>query len=173
MEDTKIWAALALPGEAKMGVEDPREMERLAKTVEDVAHRRWLVSDDVDEHIEQIKPYIDWGFTTWCSTSRATTRRPPSRATARRSCPGCASASAAEPPVVRAPIRAGATVHRPAPYPTAPGMGVRYATCPYQLGMCERSGNLEIRDRTPPATPIHCTAPVETAPLPRDQGVDR
>ena len=63
MEDTKIWAALALPGEAKMGVEDPREMERLAKTVEDVAHRRWLVSDDVDEHIEQVKPYIDWGFT--------------------------------------------------------------------------------------------------------------
>ena len=63
MEDTKIWAALALPGEAKMGVEDPREMERLAKTVEDVAHRRWLVSDDVDEHIEQIKPYIDSCFT--------------------------------------------------------------------------------------------------------------
>lgn len=63
MEDTKIWAALALPGEKKMGVEDPREMEKLAKEVEDVAHRRWLVSDDVDEHIEQIKPYIDWGFT--------------------------------------------------------------------------------------------------------------
>jgi coenzyme F420-dependent glucose-6-phosphate dehydrogenase len=61
-EDTKIWAALALTGEQKMGVEDPREMERLAKTVEDVAHRRWLVSDDVDEHIEQIKPYLDWGF---------------------------------------------------------------------------------------------------------------
>ena len=56
MEDTKIWAALALSGEQKMGVEDPREMERLAKTVEDVAHRRWLVSDDVDEHIEQIQP---------------------------------------------------------------------------------------------------------------------
>ncbi len=62
MEDTKIWAALALTGEQKMGVEDPREMERLATTVEDVAHRRWLVSDDVDEHIEQIKPYLDWGF---------------------------------------------------------------------------------------------------------------
>jgi coenzyme F420-dependent glucose-6-phosphate dehydrogenase len=62
MEDTKIWAALALTGEQKMGVEDPREMERLAATVEDVAHRRWLVSDDVDEHIEQIKPYLDWGF---------------------------------------------------------------------------------------------------------------
>jgi coenzyme F420-dependent glucose-6-phosphate dehydrogenase len=62
MEDTKIWAALALSGEQKMGVEDPREMERLAQTVEDVAHRRWLVSDDVDEHIEQIRPYVEWGF---------------------------------------------------------------------------------------------------------------
>jgi coenzyme F420-dependent glucose-6-phosphate dehydrogenase len=62
MEDTRIWAALALPGEQKVGVEDPREMERLAKTVEDVAHRRWLVSDDPDEHVEQIRPYIEWGF---------------------------------------------------------------------------------------------------------------
>jgi coenzyme F420-dependent glucose-6-phosphate dehydrogenase len=62
MEDTKIWAALALPGEQKVGVEDPREMERLAKGVEDVAHRRWLVSDDPDEHVEQIRPYLEWGF---------------------------------------------------------------------------------------------------------------
>jgi coenzyme F420-dependent glucose-6-phosphate dehydrogenase len=62
MEDTKVWAALALPGEKKMGVEDPREMERLAKEVEDVAHRRWLVSDDPDEHVEQVRPYIEWGF---------------------------------------------------------------------------------------------------------------
>ena len=28
MEDTKIWAALALSGEQKVGVEDPREMEQ-------------------------------------------------------------------------------------------------------------------------------------------------
>ncbi len=62
MEETKIWAALALSAEQKMGIEDPREMERLAKTVEDVAHRRWLVSDDVEEHIEQIRPYVEWGF---------------------------------------------------------------------------------------------------------------
>ena len=62
MEDTKVWAALALPGDKKMGVEDPREMERLAREVEDVAHRRWLVSDDVEEHIEQIRPYVEWGF---------------------------------------------------------------------------------------------------------------
>jgi coenzyme F420-dependent glucose-6-phosphate dehydrogenase len=62
LEDTKVWSALALSGEQKMGVEDPREMERLARGVEDVAHRRWLVSDDPDEHLEQIRPYVDWGF---------------------------------------------------------------------------------------------------------------
>jgi coenzyme F420-dependent glucose-6-phosphate dehydrogenase len=62
MEDTKIWSALALSGEQKMGVEDPREMERLAKGVEDVAHKRWLVSDDVDEHLDQIATYVDYGF---------------------------------------------------------------------------------------------------------------
>jgi coenzyme F420-dependent glucose-6-phosphate dehydrogenase len=62
MEDTKIWAALALSGEQKVGVEDPREMERLAKTVEDIAHRRWLVSSDPDEHVEQIATYVDYGF---------------------------------------------------------------------------------------------------------------
>ncbi|HEV2477483.1 MAG TPA: glucose-6-phosphate dehydrogenase (coenzyme-F420) [Candidatus Dormibacteraeota bacterium] len=62
MEDTKIWSALALPAEAKAGIDDPREMERLAQTVEDVAHRRWLVSDDPDEHIDQLRPYLDLGF---------------------------------------------------------------------------------------------------------------
>jgi coenzyme F420-dependent glucose-6-phosphate dehydrogenase len=62
LEDTKIWAALALPAEAKAGIDDPREMERLARTVEDVAHRRWLVSNDPDEHIEQLRPYLDLGF---------------------------------------------------------------------------------------------------------------
>ncbi len=62
MDDTKIWAALALPAEAKANVNDPREMERLAKDAEDVAHRRWLISDDADEHVEQLRPYLDLGF---------------------------------------------------------------------------------------------------------------
>lgn len=62
-EDTKLWAALALPAEDKVGVEDPREMERRSKTVEDVAHRRWLVSSDPGEHVEQIRPYLELGFT--------------------------------------------------------------------------------------------------------------
>jgi coenzyme F420-dependent glucose-6-phosphate dehydrogenase len=62
MEDTKIWAALALPAEAKAGIDDPREMERLAREVEGVAARRWLVSNDPDEHIEQLRPYVELGF---------------------------------------------------------------------------------------------------------------
>jgi coenzyme F420-dependent glucose-6-phosphate dehydrogenase len=62
MEDTKIWAALALPADAKAGIDDPREMERLARDVENVAHRRWLVSNDPDEHLEQLRPYLDLGF---------------------------------------------------------------------------------------------------------------
>jgi coenzyme F420-dependent glucose-6-phosphate dehydrogenase len=62
MEDTRIWAALALSGEQKTGVHDPREMEELARGVEDVAHRRWIVSDDPDGIVEQIRPYVEWGF---------------------------------------------------------------------------------------------------------------
>ncbi len=63
LRDTRIWAALALPAEDKAGVEDPREMERRAEAVADQAHGRWLVSDDPDEHLEQIRPYIEFGFT--------------------------------------------------------------------------------------------------------------
>ncbi|MGH2406861.1 MAG: glucose-6-phosphate dehydrogenase (coenzyme-F420) [Candidatus Limnocylindrales bacterium] len=62
--DCNIWAALALPGEAKMGVEDPREMERLASELStERAASRFLVSGDPDEHVEQIRPYIELGFT--------------------------------------------------------------------------------------------------------------
>ncbi|MGH2441563.1 MAG: glucose-6-phosphate dehydrogenase (coenzyme-F420) [Chloroflexota bacterium] len=62
LHDTRNWAALALPGESKVGVDDPREMERLAEGVADQAFRRWLVSNDPDEHVEQIRPYIELGF---------------------------------------------------------------------------------------------------------------
>jgi coenzyme F420-dependent glucose-6-phosphate dehydrogenase len=63
MEDTRNWAALALPAEAKSGVEDPREMERLAGELSaEQAASRWIVSADPDEHVEQIKTYLDLGF---------------------------------------------------------------------------------------------------------------
>jgi coenzyme F420-dependent glucose-6-phosphate dehydrogenase len=62
LDDTRIWAALALPAEDKAGIDDPREMERKAATVADQAYRRWLVSTDPEEHVEQIRPYLELGF---------------------------------------------------------------------------------------------------------------
>ncbi|HET9520081.1 MAG TPA: glucose-6-phosphate dehydrogenase (coenzyme-F420) [Candidatus Limnocylindrales bacterium] len=63
LADCGIWAALALSGEKKMGVDDPREMERLASELSiEQAATRWLVSDDADEHVEQLRPYIEAGF---------------------------------------------------------------------------------------------------------------
>lgn len=63
MDDTKNWAPLALPAEDKVGVDDPRELERRAKGIEDQAHRRWLVATDPDEHLAQLEPYLELGFT--------------------------------------------------------------------------------------------------------------
>lgn len=64
LSDCRIWAALSLPGDVKMGVEDPRELERLADALPaEKAASRWLVSDDPEEHLEQIRPYIELGFT--------------------------------------------------------------------------------------------------------------
>jgi coenzyme F420-dependent glucose-6-phosphate dehydrogenase len=62
-DDTRIWAALALPAEDKVGVEDPREMERRAAALPlEKAASRWIVSSDPDEHVARIKPYVDLGF---------------------------------------------------------------------------------------------------------------
>ncbi|HEX6350687.1 MAG TPA: glucose-6-phosphate dehydrogenase (coenzyme-F420) [Candidatus Dormibacteraeota bacterium] len=62
LKDTSIWAALALPAEDKVDVHNPREMEERAKKVKD-PERRWLVSDSADEHLEQLRPYLELGFT--------------------------------------------------------------------------------------------------------------
>jgi coenzyme F420-dependent glucose-6-phosphate dehydrogenase len=57
------WAALSLPGEVKRDVEDPREMERLAAELSpEEAASRWIVSDDPDEHVEQLAAYVELGF---------------------------------------------------------------------------------------------------------------
>ncbi len=58
------WAALALTAEQKSGVEDPIEMERLADENVDRAHTRFIVSDDPDEVVERIAPYVELGFET-------------------------------------------------------------------------------------------------------------
>lgn len=63
-QDTHHWAALALSSDEKTGVEDPIEMERLADALPiERTVSRWIVSDNPDEQIEQIKPYLDLGFT--------------------------------------------------------------------------------------------------------------
>jgi len=63
LENTRHWAALALPAEAKVGVEDPREMDRLAAELPvEKAASRWIVSTDPDEHVERIKEYMELGF---------------------------------------------------------------------------------------------------------------
>jgi len=62
-DDTRHWSALALSPEEKMSVEDPLEMERLADLlpVERTA-KRWIVSNDPDEHVEKIMGYVAMGF---------------------------------------------------------------------------------------------------------------
>jgi coenzyme F420-dependent glucose-6-phosphate dehydrogenase len=64
LEDTRHWGALALSAEEKVGVEDPIEMERLADAlpVERTASR-FIVSDDPEEQIAGIRPYLEMGFT--------------------------------------------------------------------------------------------------------------
>jgi len=63
MDDTRHWAALALKPEEKMGVEDPMEMEKLADALPaERAASRWIVSDDPEEQVERIRPYVEMGF---------------------------------------------------------------------------------------------------------------
>lgn len=56
------WAALALAPEQKEGVEDAIEMERLADANAENAHTRFIVSDDPQDVVERIGPYLDLGF---------------------------------------------------------------------------------------------------------------
>jgi coenzyme F420-dependent glucose-6-phosphate dehydrogenase len=63
LEDTRFWAALSLTPEEKMTVEDPLEMERLADALPiERAASRWIVSDDPEEIVERVRPYVELGF---------------------------------------------------------------------------------------------------------------
>lgn len=63
-EDMREWAVLALSGEEKTGVEDPREMERRANALPlDTVTKRWIVSDDPEAQVAAIRPYVELGFT--------------------------------------------------------------------------------------------------------------
>lgn len=57
------WAALSLTPEEKRDVDDPLELERLADAAIDRAPSRFIVSDDPEEVVDRIAPYVELGFT--------------------------------------------------------------------------------------------------------------
>ncbi|GAA4678577.1 glucose-6-phosphate dehydrogenase (coenzyme-F420) [Pseudonocardia yuanmonensis] len=63
LENTRFWAPLSLTAEQKHTVDSAEEMERLADElpIEQVA-KRWIVANDPDEAVAQIKPYLDAGL---------------------------------------------------------------------------------------------------------------
>jgi coenzyme F420-dependent glucose-6-phosphate dehydrogenase len=62
-EACAFWAPLSLTAEEKSGIDDPIEMERLADQIVDRAPSRFIVSNDPDEVVEKIAPYVQVGFT--------------------------------------------------------------------------------------------------------------
>jgi coenzyme F420-dependent glucose-6-phosphate dehydrogenase len=56
------WAALALTPEEKHSTDDPLEMERLADAHPERARTRFIVTDDPDEVVERVAPYVELGF---------------------------------------------------------------------------------------------------------------
>ncbi|MFC4086291.1 glucose-6-phosphate dehydrogenase (coenzyme-F420) [Amycolatopsis samaneae] len=63
LENTRFWAPLSLTPEQKHGIEDPAEMERAADALPiDQVARRWIVTSDPAEAVEQIRPYVEAGF---------------------------------------------------------------------------------------------------------------
>jgi coenzyme F420-dependent glucose-6-phosphate dehydrogenase len=61
-EACHFWAPLALKPEEKSGIDDATEMEEAADRILDRAHTRFIVSNDADEVVEKIAPYVELGF---------------------------------------------------------------------------------------------------------------
>ena len=57
-----FWAPLALTPDEKSGIDDPIEMEQAADRILERAPSRFIVSDDPDEVVEKIAPYVELGF---------------------------------------------------------------------------------------------------------------
>jgi coenzyme F420-dependent glucose-6-phosphate dehydrogenase len=62
IENTHFWAALGLEQEQKEGIEDPIEMERVARENLDQAPRRFICSNDPEEVADKIRVYTELGF---------------------------------------------------------------------------------------------------------------
>lgn len=64
LNDTRFWGALALSGDEKTGIEDPKEMQRLADALPiERAASRFIVSTNPEEHLQAITHYLNLGFT--------------------------------------------------------------------------------------------------------------
>ncbi|MCW4385567.1 glucose-6-phosphate dehydrogenase (coenzyme-F420) [Salinibacterium sp. SYSU T00001] len=63
LENTRFWAPLSLTPEQKHSIDDPIEMEKAADAlpIEQVA-KRWIVSSDPEEVVEQVRPYVEAGL---------------------------------------------------------------------------------------------------------------
>lgn len=64
LKNTRFWAPLSLTAEQKHSVSDPQEMECIADAlpIEQIA-QRWIVASDAETVIEQVRPYVELGFT--------------------------------------------------------------------------------------------------------------
>lgn len=60
--DCRYWAPLALPADAKQGVDDPLELERLADEEHVRPESRFICTADPDEVCERAAPYVEAGF---------------------------------------------------------------------------------------------------------------
>ncbi len=62
-ENTRFWAPLSLTAEQKHGLHDPIEMQRAGAElpIEQVAGR-WIVTDDPEQVVSQIRPYLEVGL---------------------------------------------------------------------------------------------------------------
>ncbi|MEV6876061.1 glucose-6-phosphate dehydrogenase (coenzyme-F420) [Amycolatopsis sp. NPDC051128] len=62
-ENTRFWAPLSLTPEQKAGIEDPTEMEKAADELPiDQVARRWIVTSDPGEAVDQVRGYVEAGF---------------------------------------------------------------------------------------------------------------
>jgi coenzyme F420-dependent glucose-6-phosphate dehydrogenase len=62
LDACRPWAALAIPPDQREGIDDPIEMERVADENADRAHTRFIVSDDPEETVAKVRPYLELGF---------------------------------------------------------------------------------------------------------------
>jgi coenzyme F420-dependent glucose-6-phosphate dehydrogenase len=62
IDECRFWAPLALPAEAKQGVDDPIELERLADDPSVHAESRFIVTGDPQELADRVGEYVEIGF---------------------------------------------------------------------------------------------------------------